>query len=118
MLRTRRPLCLLALGAIAGCSSSVAVLIPAPPVAGVCEVAIFQTRAQAVERGAIEELCIVSGSSSGSFRHNIATAIEKQKDEICQCGATNAYVESRSDSGLSVATATLVGFRYRDQDRR
>ena len=101
--------------ALVACASSVQTLVSAPAIAGTCEVAVYQTRAIALERGPIEELCVVSGSSSGSFRHDIATAINKQKDGICACGATSAYVESRSDTGLSVATATLVGFRYRQQ---
>jgi hypothetical protein len=97
---------------LAGCASSVEVLSSAPAIGGQCDVTVYQTRALATAQGDIEELCIINGSSSGSFRHTVATAIDKHKDEACACGATNVYVEDRSDSGLSVATVTLVAFRY------
>lgn len=83
------------------------------PVAGTCNVTVYQTIKQAEKNGAIEELCIVTGTSSGSFDHSVATAIGKHKDKVCQCGATNAYIQSRSEGGMDLATVTLVGFRYK-----
>jgi hypothetical protein len=76
-----------------------------------CNVQIYQTRKQAEKLGEIEELCIISGTSSGSFVHSIAVAINKHKGKACRCGATKAYVESRQESGWNLATVTLVAFR-------
>lgn len=61
--------------------------------------------------GEIEELCIINGTSSGSFSHSVATAIAKHKDKACACGATNVYVESRREGTLDVASVTLVAFK-------
>lgn len=77
-----------------------------------CQVVVHQTYQQATKAGPIEELCVINGTSSGSFKHTIGTAIEKHKDKACACGATDVYVQSQSQSGLDVATVTLVAFRY------
>src|SRR5574340_507882 len=95
----------------AGCSS-VDVISAAPPIQGRCDVTVYQTRAQALKHGAIEELCIINGTSSGSFSHTIATAIEKHKSEACACGATNVYVGSRQETGWQPASVSMVAFRY------
>lgn len=81
------------------------------PLADTCNVSIYQTRRQAEKLGQIEEVCIVNGTSSGSFSHTVQTAIAKHKSKICQCGTNKAYIESRRESGLEVATVTLIGFR-------
>jgi hypothetical protein len=77
-----------------------------------CDVTVHQTYQQAIKRGPIEELCIINGTSSGSFSHTVQTAINKHKNKACGCGATNVYIQSRSDSGWDVATVSLVAFRY------
>jgi hypothetical protein len=77
-----------------------------------CDVTVHQTYQQAVKLGPIEELCVISGTSSGSFSHTVQTAINKHKNKACACGATNVYVQSRCDSGFDVATVSLVAFRY------
>jgi hypothetical protein len=97
---------------LAGCSS-VEVISSADQVPeGKCKVTVYQTRAQAAKHGEIDELCIISGSSSGSFDHSVATAIAKHKDKACACGATNVFVESRSEASLDVAKVTMIAFRY------
>lgn len=97
---------------IAACST-VDVIEPAQPVAASsCHVNVYQTRGQATKRGEIKELCIISGTSSGSFIHTFANAIAMHKDKACACGATNVYVESRSEGFLDVAKVTMVGFRF------
>lgn len=104
---------MLAIPIIASCAS-VEMIEDAPQAVstGACQVRVFQTRAQAEKRGKIEELCIINGTSSGSFSHTVATAIDKHKSKACGCGANNVYVESRTQSGLDVATVTMVAFRF------
>jgi len=84
---------------------------------GACEVKVYQTKSKALEAGNITEVCIVSGSSAFSFDHSIEGAIKKNIKEVCKCGVTNAYIESRhtqSEMGLKgVSHVTLVGFRYK-----
>jgi hypothetical protein len=84
---------------------------PAVP-AGQCQVRVFLSKDQALKLGEIEELCVISGSSSGSFVHTPEVAINKHKTKACQCGGTNVYVRSESPGGLGVATASMVAFRY------
>jgi len=43
-----------------------------------CSVTVYQTEADALKGGEIEELCVIDGTSSGSFNHSSSTAIKKQ----------------------------------------
>lgn len=79
---------------------------------GNCQVTVYQTRAQALKNGEIEELCMINGSSVPSFVHTVETAIEKHKDKACGCGATNVFVESRSEVFMGPANVTMVAFKY------
>jgi hypothetical protein len=90
----------------------VEVISDATPISGKCHVTVYQTEAQAKKHGEIEELCIIMGTSSGSFSHTVRTAIDKHKDKACACGATDVYVQSRQHSGLDVASVTMVAFRF------
>lgn len=83
-----------------------------------CQVTIYATYEQAIRQGPIDELCVVNGTSSGSFRHTVQTAISKHQAKVCECGATNAYIQSQTQSGLDVATVTLVAFRFRAGEQR
>lgn len=104
---------LIAVSAV-GCSS-VDVIASSPPIPeGQCSVTVYQTRGQALKAGAIDELCVINGTSSGSFIHTVATAVQKHKDKACGCGATRVFIESRAQSGWDVATVTLIAFRYQD----
>jgi len=102
------------LSLVAGCSSVQVIegTTAPPPLADACEVKVYQTYQQAIQKGPIEELCVINGTSSGSFDHSIATAIKKHKGKACACGASNVYVQSQSDSGWDVATVTLIAFRH------
>lgn len=82
-----------------------------------CDVQIFQTERQAAKQGPFEELCVINGTSSWSLNHTVQTAIEKHKDKACACGATHAYVQSRNNDPLGVATVTLIGIRYIKRER-
>jgi hypothetical protein len=87
----------------------------ATPISGACEVTVYLTRAQATANGDIEEMCIINGTTSGSFRHTIDNAIAMHKDKTCECGATNVYVESRSDTGTGLATVSMIAFEFVDE---
>lgn len=85
----------------------------APPIAReACTVKVYATITQATKGGAIEELCVINGTSSGSFRHTIQTAIDKHKHKACACGADKVYIQSQTQSGMDVATVTMIAFRY------
>jgi hypothetical protein len=110
--------CLVTLPGVLGCSSVQVIDGSAAAVpAGQCNVTVYQTEAQATKKGPIEELCVINGTSSGSFKHTIATAVEKHKGKACACGATNVYIQSQTQSGLDVATVTMVAFRYVENNR-
>lgn len=112
----RQFLILVVLAVLVGCSS-VESLDGSPLMASAdnCSVTVYATLKQAELNGPIEELCVVTGTSSGSFSHTVATAVEKHKDKACQCGATNAYIQSRAEGDLGIANVTMVGFRYIDK---
>jgi len=98
---------------LTSCSSVQVLDAAAPPVeAGDCAVRVYLTHDQATRNGAIEELCVINGTSAGSFKHTVATAIEKHKRKACACGATDVYLQSQTESGWDVATVTLIAFRY------
>lgn len=86
---------------------------------GTCKVNVYQTKTKALEAGEITEVCIVSGTSAFSWDHSIEGAIRKNIEKICECGVTNAYIESRhtqSEMGIKgVSHVTLVGFRYKNK---
>jgi uncharacterized protein YceK len=77
-----------------------------------CNVTVYQTLNQAEKHGQIEEMCIITGTSSGSFSHTVATAVAKHKNKACQCGATNVYIQSRAEGDLGLANVTMVAFRF------
>lgn len=73
---------------------------------------VYSSLSSAREKGEVEELCMISGTSSGSFQHTVATAIEKHKEQACECGGTNVYVQAQDAGTLGTASVTLVAFRY------
>lgn len=83
----------------------------ATPLSANCNVRVYQTRRQAEKLGELEELCIINGTSSMSFVHSVAVAVDKHKDKACACGATNVFIESRHQTGFDLATVTMVAFR-------
>jgi hypothetical protein len=80
---------------------------------GDCNVKVYSSLESAKARGDIEELCIITGTSSGSFSHTVATAIKKHKDRACECGADNVYIQAQDAGTLGTASVTLIGFRYK-----
>lgn len=98
--------------AISGCSS-VKILNGSQVADGnYCNVTVYLTLKEAEKNGEVEELRIVTGTSSGSFSHTVASAVEKHKSKVCQCGASNAYIQSRAEGDLGIANVTMIGFRY------
>lgn len=77
-----------------------------------CNVKVYSSLAAAEKEGEIEELCIISGTSSGSFSHTVATAIKKHKNKACECGADNVYIQAQDAVTLGTASVTLIGFRF------
>lgn len=78
-----------------------------------CDVRVYQTQAQALKQGPIEELCIITGDTSLRFSHHSSEAIAKHKGKACGCGATNVYVQSRMDGDIGMqGQVTMVAFRY------
>ena len=80
-----------------------------------CNVRVFSSLESAKGGGEIEELCIITGTSSGSFSHTVATAIGKHKDKACECGADNVYIQAQDAGTLGTASVTLVAFRYQQK---
>ena len=79
-----------------------------------CDVRVYQTQAQALKQGPIDELCTIEGTSAPGFDHSVPAAIAKHKGKACGCGATGVYVQSRSQPGIfsGPATVSMVAFRY------
>lgn len=105
--------------ALSGCTTSSVTMIDQTTsyTSGSCSVSVYQTKAKAEQKGTIEEICVVSGSSAFSFDHTVEGAIQKNIDKLCGCGVSNAYIDSRhtvSEMGLSgVSHVTLIGFEYK-----
>lgn len=102
-----------ALFVLAGCSSVTRIgKQEMSDSSGRCRIDVYQTHDQATANGPIEELCIITGTSSGSFSHTVDTAIRKRLDDACACGATAVYIRSQSQTWWEVATVDMVAFRY------
>lgn len=108
----RKSLALIVLLYLAGCSSIHDIASKPPVDEQSCNVTVYQTKGQALKNGDIEELCVITGTSSGSFIHSVAVAIEKHKDKACSCGATNVYIESREETWWELAKVSMVAFKY------
>ena len=80
-----------------------------------CVVSIYQTANDAEEEGEIVELCVIEGTSSGSFKHTPETAIRKHAKKACECNANKVYVQSRSRADWGVAKASMVAFKYKGE---
>jgi hypothetical protein len=111
MIQVRNVIAASAVVLAAGCSSVEVIEPGGERMSDSCGVQVFQTRRQAEKLGEIEELCIIQGTSAFSFSHTVATAIDKHKHKACSCGASRVFIESRRESGLEVATVTMIAFR-------
>ena len=97
---------------VSGCAS-VSTLKSAEPIpANKCQVTVHSSLESAKSKGAIEELCLITGTSSGSFSHTVSTAIEKHKDRACSCGGKDVYIQAQDAGTLGTASVTLVAFRF------
>lgn len=108
--KTVIPLLLLAL---VGCAPTVKMINGGQvnPSVTNCNPTIYDTLRQAEKKGQIEELCVIKDDSGMSL--SISGIKESSKKFICQCGATDAYIQSSSGDGiLTSATATIIGFKY------
>lgn len=101
---------LAAVALLAGCTS-VTPITESKALPGDCPIQVYMTYQQATKDGPIEELCVIDGSSSGSFKHTVGTAIAKHKQKACACGATAVYIQSQSQTGWELASVSMVAFR-------
>lgn len=102
---------------VSGCSSVTMMDGSEGPISDkACDVRVYQTQAQALKQGPIDELCTIEGTSAPGLDHSVPAAIAKHKDKACGCGATGVYVQSRSQPGIfsGPATVSMVAFRYVD----
>ena len=84
---------------------------------GDCPVTVYQTKDAAEKRGDIVELCVIEGTSSASgaiLYHRPEDAIRKHARKACECGADSVYIESQAMSGMSLASVTMVAFKYKN----
>lgn len=108
----KRAFSLLLLFTLFGCASMTKISnAPSIPL-DQCNVKVYSSLASVEKEGEIEELCIISGTSSGSFSHTVATAINKHKNKACECGADNVYIQAQDAGTLGTASVTLIGFRF------
>ncbi|ASM53903.1 hypothetical protein PNIG_a1805 [Pseudoalteromonas nigrifaciens] len=107
-----RILILIAILFIYGCSSTHIIKSETPISADKCNVKIYSSLQSAQKHGEIEELCIVTGTSSGSFSHTVGTAINKHSNKVCDCGANKAFIQAQDAGTLGTASVTLVGFKH------
>ena len=104
---------------LVGCSSTQKLSGSAAPIPSKeCNVTVYATQQEAEKKGAIEEACVISGTSSMSFMHTVETAIKKHKGKACKCGADNVYIQSQRPMTFDVATVTMVAFRYVSDDEK
>ncbi len=82
------------------------------PTPSSCQVTVYQTYQSAIARGPIDELCVVRGTSAYTFVNTVESAIDKNKPDVCRCGAQHAYIQSATATGWDYASVTLVAFRF------
>jgi len=102
---------------ITGCASITTLGSVQYPEVKNCTVTVYSSKQSAIEKGAIEELCIITGTSSMSFSHTVSSAIEKNKQKVCKCGATNVYIQDQDAGTLGTASVTLIGFKFKNITR-
>jgi hypothetical protein len=99
-----------------GCAN-MTILKKAEPLPSNCDIRVFSSLdALKSEEKPFEELCIITGTSSGSFSHTVATAINKHKQKACKCGANAVYLQAQDAGTLGTASATLVGIKISNQE--
>ena len=109
----KKSISLLMLACLGGCASVQTLGGNAAQPIQNCNAKVFSSLDAAKSGGAIEEMCMITGTSSGSFSHTVATAIQKHKDKACECGAENVYVQAQDAGTLGTASVTLIAFKYK-----
>ncbi len=107
---------LLLVASISGCASVVALDKSALPIASSCQVKVWSSKESAIQEGKIQELCLITGTSSMSFSHTVGTAIEKNKSKACECGSTDVYIQAQDAGTFGTASVSLVAFRFLKKD--
>jgi hypothetical protein len=97
---------------ISGCGSVVVLDKAELPITSSCQVKVWTSKESALQEGKIQELCLITGTSSMSFSHTVGTAIEKNKLKACECGATNVYIQTQDPGTLGTASVSLVAFKF------
>jgi hypothetical protein len=114
--RARRIYLLMLVTFVSGCSSVVVLDKSALPMTSSCQVKVWASKESALQHGKIQELCLITGTSSISFSHTVGTAIEKNKSKACECGSTDVYIQSQDAGTLGTASVSLVAFRFVQKD--
>ncbi len=99
---------------ISGCASVTTLGSVKYPEVKNCTVSVYSSKKSAEEKGEIEEVCVITGTSSMSFSHTVSSAIEKNKSKVCECGATNVYIQDQDAGTLGTASVTLIGFKFKN----
>lgn len=108
--------------ALEGCVPTTVITMgdsPARPITGRCSVELYDSYAQAIERGPIEKLCVIGGASPDNWpaAASVESVANKYKSKACDCGATNAYVAGTQRTGSALGGkylgVTLVAFRFK-----
>jgi PDZ domain len=92
---------------------------PARPITGRCSVELYDSYAQAIERGPIEKLCVIGGAGPDNWpaTASVESVANKYKSKACDCGATDAYIASTQKTGSALGGkylgVTLVAFRFK-----
>ncbi len=101
---------------LAGCHSTTVLNTTSPQLysKGDCSVLLFPTKAAALRKGQITEMCVVSGNSAPSFDHSVPGAIKKNIKHLCACGADKAYIQSSATGAMGgPSSVSMVGFDYK-----
>ena len=98
--------------AISGCTSVVVLEKSDVQMSSSCQVKVWASKESALQQGKINELCLITGTSSMSFSHTVGTAIEKNKSKACECGASDVYIQAQDAGTLGTASVSLVAFRF------
>ena len=104
------PLCV-----VVGCSSVTPIGRTYVVDKGGCSVTVYQSEEAAERNGAIEEMCVIQGTSSASgaiLHHTPEDAIRKHARKACKCGTNKVYVQSQAMSGMALASVTMIAFKY------
>ncbi len=104
---------------LVSCSSITVIKYAEPLSKENCEVEFYSSKDEALKKGEIEELCMITGTSSTEFG-TVSDAINKHRRKACKCGASNIYLSAQDPgmTGWSNASANIVAFRYKKTSKK